>query len=448
MRTYPVTFLHDTTQTGCDPRWHLLIFAARGNLEVITDASRWLVPADRAVWIPAGTRFTSVMRAPISMRSIYVARAAMRDARRIRTVAVAPLLRELILHVTRLGALDRAVAEQARLAGVLFDLLRGADEVPLELPSPRDPRARRFAELVAEPAHARALLRERDRAAARRVAPPRAAVPRAAPAAGRRQGHRGRARRRLRESERVLAGVPARDGALAVDHAASYLARMSIAALVELARGRRVVALTGAGCSTESGIPDYRGPARRRARAPMQHREFVDRADARRALLGAARCSAGRAWPRRGRTPATRALAALEERGVLAGVITQNVDCLHAKAGSRAVVELHGAIARVRCLACGARSRRATRCRQRLARREPGWLAAAHGPLAPDGDVELAANSSPLRGRRRARRAAASSCPTSCSSAAASRAPTLDAAWQLFDRAELLLVLGSSLAVF
>ena len=106
-----MTFLHDSTQTGRDARWHLLIFAARGHLEVITGASRWLVPADRAVWVPAGTAFTTVMRAPISMRSIYVARAAMRDAHRIRTVAVAPLLRELILHVTRLGALDRAVAD-------------------------------------------------------------------------------------------------------------------------------------------------------------------------------------------------------------------------------------------------------------------------------------------------------------------------------------------------
>jgi AraC-like DNA-binding protein len=150
VRTFPVTFLHDHTQAFHTPAWHQLIFAARGNLEVITDASRWLVPADRAVWLPARTRFTAVMRAPISMRSIYVAAATMREARRVRTIAVAPLLRELILHVTRLGALDRADAEQARLAGVLVDLLRGAADVPLELPSPRDPRARRFAQLVAD----------------------------------------------------------------------------------------------------------------------------------------------------------------------------------------------------------------------------------------------------------------------------------------------------------
>src|SRR5258706_15411857 len=125
-----------------------------------------------------------------------------------------------------------------------------------------------------------------------------------------------------------------------------------IEALVELARGKRIVALTGAGCSTESGIPDYRGPDRPpRIRDPMQHREFVERADARRKYW--ARSMIG--WPRlAGAQPNAghRALAELEDAGVVAGVITQNVDGLHGAAGSRAVVELHGALARVRCLAC------------------------------------------------------------------------------------------------
>src|SRR5690606_6480115 len=125
-----------------------------------------------------------------------------------------------------------------------------------------------------------------------------------------------------------------------------------VAALVELARGRRVVALTGAGCSTESGIPDYRGiDTPPRPRAPLPHREFVDHAHHRRpswarSLLGWPRLAA--AQPNAGH----RAIAALEGAGVLAGVITQNVDSLHAVAGSRRVVELHGALARVRCLQC------------------------------------------------------------------------------------------------
>jgi AraC-like DNA-binding protein len=155
VRTYPVTFLHDVTEPPHDHAWHQLTFAARGHLEVITDQARHIVPADRAVWVPAGTQHAEVMRAPISMRSIYISRLAMPPAgrrgdapRRVRTIAVTPLLRELILHVSRIGALDRRRPEQARLVGVLLDQLAAARDVSLALPSPRDPRARRFAELV------------------------------------------------------------------------------------------------------------------------------------------------------------------------------------------------------------------------------------------------------------------------------------------------------------
>jgi AraC-like DNA-binding protein len=165
VRTYPVTFLHDVTEPPHDHAWHQLTFAARGHLEVITDQARHIVPADRAVWVPAGMQHAEVMRAPISMRSIYISRLAMpraggrgdapvrgvrpvRPVRGIRTIAVTPLLRELILHVSRIGALDRRRPEQARLVGVLLDQLAAARDVGLALPSPRDPRARRFAELV------------------------------------------------------------------------------------------------------------------------------------------------------------------------------------------------------------------------------------------------------------------------------------------------------------
>jgi AraC-like DNA-binding protein len=149
VRTFPVTFLHDVTQDRCDAAWHQLTFATRGQLEVITDDARRFVPPDRAVWVPAGVRHTGVMRAPISMRSIYVAaRVPSLRVDRVRTIAVTPLLRELIEHICRLGALDRRRPAQHRLAGVLFDLLAAAEDVPLELPTPRDPRARRFAELI------------------------------------------------------------------------------------------------------------------------------------------------------------------------------------------------------------------------------------------------------------------------------------------------------------
>src|SRR5687768_8913191 len=108
-----------------------------------------------------------------------------------------------------------------------------------------------------------------------------------------------------------------------------------------LARGPAVV-LTGAGISTDSGIPDYRGPeTRRRARNPVQHREFVRSAAARkrywaRSMLGFARFAA--AAPNAGH----QALTQLERDGLLHGLITQNVDSLHQRAGSREVIELHG----------------------------------------------------------------------------------------------------------
>jgi NAD-dependent SIR2 family protein deacetylase len=160
-----------------------------------------------------------------------------------------------------------------------------------------------------------------------------------------------------------------------------------LAALVRLLAGRRVVALTGAGCSTESGIPDYRGPETlRRARNPIQHRAFLDSADTRRRYW--ARSFLG--WPRMGGArpnDAHLALAALERAGVLAGIITQNVDRLHHAAGSRRVVELHGALAAVRCLGCGAVEDR-DGLQARLTVLNPGF---GSGPVehAPDGDAEL-----------------------------------------------------------
>ena len=148
VRTYPVTFLHDVTQRDHAGDWHQLWYAARGHLEVITASARHHVPSDRAVWLPAGTPHTRVMRAPVSMRSLYIAPAACAGPTGVRTIAVSPLLRALILHITRLGALDRRVPEHARLIGVLLDQLGAAEDVALALPSPRDPRAQRFAELV------------------------------------------------------------------------------------------------------------------------------------------------------------------------------------------------------------------------------------------------------------------------------------------------------------
>lgn len=157
-----------------------------------------------------------------------------------------------------------------------------------------------------------------------------------------------------------------------------------------LARGK-VVVLTGAGCSTESGIPDYRGPeTARRARNPIQYKAFCSESVARERYWS----RSFQGWPRiRDAEPnaAHMALARLEAAGLVTHVITQNVDRLHAKAGTRAVTELHGALADVRCLGCGATVGRDT-LQTRLAELNPRHGAdgpAALAEPAPDGDAEL-----------------------------------------------------------
>jgi NAD-dependent SIR2 family protein deacetylase len=159
--------------------------------------------------------------------------------------------------------------------------------------------------------------------------------------------------------------------------------------LVDLLRDRRLLVLTGAGCSTESGIPDYRGPTSAvRSRQPLQYREFIGSAEARQRYW--ARSTLG--WPVLSRAepnPAHHALAELEHRGRITTLITQNVDRLHHKAGSRAVIELHGALADVKCLSCAEREERSA-LQSRLLAANPGWLDRA-AELAPDGDAELPA---------------------------------------------------------
>ena len=158
--------------------------------------------------------------------------------------------------------------------------------------------------------------------------------------------------------------------------------------LFELVGRGGVCVLSGAGLSTESGIPDYRGPSGAlRARLPMTIAEFRGSPQARRrywarAHIGWRRIQAAR--PNAGH----RAVAALQKAGVVRGIITQNVDGLHQAAGAREVVELHGTLDRVVCMECGARtSREALDQRLRAANPDPDWdeVPASN----PDGDAEL-----------------------------------------------------------
>jgi NAD-dependent SIR2 family protein deacetylase len=155
---------------------------------------------------------------------------------------------------------------------------------------------------------------------------------------------------------------------------------------VEILRGRRVAVLTGAGVSTDSGIPDYRG-AGAPVRTPMTFSQFLEDLEYRKrywagSQLGWKRFDA--AQPNDGH----RALAELELAGAINGIITQNVDGLHLRAGSQRVVDLHGTMDRVRCLRCGQLYAR-TAISQQIDDLNP-WLSdPTASELGPDGDVEI-----------------------------------------------------------
>ncbi|NMN94578.1 NAD-dependent protein deacetylase [Antrihabitans stalactiti] len=212
----------------------------------------------------------------------------------------------------------------------------------------------------------------------------------------------------------------------------------------DLLDGRRTVALTGAGMSTDSGIPDYRGPDSP-PRNPMTYQQFVGDRDFRRhywarnhlgwRFMDAAQPNAGH-----------RALARLERAGLVNAVITQNVDLLHTKAGSRNVIDLHGSYAQIRCLECGHRVSRHTLAK-RLDAANPGFTAAAATgvEIAPDADAVLASTD----GFR----------PVDCHVCGGMLKPDIvyfgesvprervRAAFDVVEQADVLLVAGSSLTV-
>lgn len=144
--------------------------------------------------------------------------------------------------------------------------------------------------------------------------------------------------------------------------------------------------LTGAGMSTNSGIPDYRGPDGTRKVTPMHYSEFVGSSEARRrywarSYVGWRRFHAARP------NDAHHLVTRLQELGAVGPVITQNVDGLHQAAGTREVVELHGNLVEVVCLTCGARiDRRALD--ERMSLENPGFDVDSD-EIRPDGDVRL-----------------------------------------------------------
>ncbi|XP_069789827.1 NAD-dependent protein lipoamidase sirtuin-4, mitochondrial isoform X2 [Narcine bancroftii] len=157
-----------------------------------------------------------------------------------------------------------------------------------------------------------------------------------------------------------------------------------------LLQSRKLFVLSGAGVSTESGIPDYRskevGLYARTTRKPIQHFEFIHSARSRQRYW--ARNYVG--WPQfssRQANEAHRALSEWEKVGKLHWLVTQNVDALHTKAGSQHLTELHGCSHRVICLSCGEMTPR-SHLQERFAALNPAWSEEAHG-IGADGDVFL-----------------------------------------------------------
>ena len=158
----------------------------------------------------------------------------------------------------------------------------------------------------------------------------------------------------------------------------------AVDAAVAALAGRRVAVLTGAGLSTDSGIPDYRGQGAP-VRTPMTVGQFLE-SDAARRRYWVGSHLGWRSFAAAAPNAGHRALAALEARGLASGVVTQNVDGLHVRAGSRRVVELHGTMRRVFCMHCGQ-----VFDRRDLAERveaDNPWIRVPENiALGPDGDV-------------------------------------------------------------
>lgn len=204
------------------------------------------------------------------------------------------------------------------------------------------------------------------------------------------------------------------------------------------------MALSGAGCSTDSGIPDYGGLHSTRRRRTVQYRPFVSDPVVRarywfRSAVG---------WPRVSDAQpnaAHRALSALERAGIVLGVITQNVDGLHQRAGTQRVVELHGSLSRVRCLDCQAVESRAA-FQERLHARNP-HLPSPDDVWAPDGDADVEPHLETFH-------------VPPCGVCGGTMKPDVvffgenipksrvNRAWDLYGESDVLLVVGSSLAVF
>ena len=220
----------------------------------------------------------------------------------------------------------------------------------------------------------------------------------------------------------------------------------SLRHLVSQLRGLRLLVLSGAGISTESGIPDYRGPtSAQRPAQPMRYQQFVAHEAMRRRYW--ARSFRGwlavhQAQPNSGH----RALARLERLGIVSAVLTQNVDGLHQAAGSQQVLELHGSLAKVCCLACGARTSR-LELQQHMQQLNPS-LDNEQQQLKPDGDASISEALIETFRVPVCERCGGMLKPDVVFFGENVPKARVAHAWQLLEQAQALLVVGSSLTVF
>jgi AraC-like DNA-binding protein len=159
VRTYAIRHLHPQIVPWHAHDWHQLIYAGAGVLWVRTAIGEWVVPPNRAVWVPAGVEHSIETSGRVFLQTLYLSTQVPGDLPRdCCAVNVAPLLRELILHVIQKGVLDDKTGEDVRIIGFLVDQLKVLPSIPLQLPLPSDPRAlRAIAWMRAHPADASTL---------------------------------------------------------------------------------------------------------------------------------------------------------------------------------------------------------------------------------------------------------------------------------------------------
>jgi AraC-like DNA-binding protein/mannose-6-phosphate isomerase-like protein (cupin superfamily) len=146
VRTYVVRHTHDYAIPPHAHDWHQLIYASEGVMWVQTAEGDWVVPPNRAVWVPAGVEHGIEMSGSVLVQTLYLSTALSKNLpKRCCAVNVSPLLRELIRHTVSLAMLDKHEPVHARLIGVLLDQLRELPAIPLQLPWPSDDRAQRAA---------------------------------------------------------------------------------------------------------------------------------------------------------------------------------------------------------------------------------------------------------------------------------------------------------------